>query len=589
METEAPARPFVSCLWPHSLNRVARAPLATKWPGCDANFNLGWPMSRTLFGSVLVCLIFALEPAQAQPNLPLPLPGGAPLVYLRFVGPPNMQVGVYQGTPQGKFYAAPASLGMRPGYRHRVQINNPPGHPGVTLFPTLEIRGTLYLPPKLRAASFPAAVVYTPLEIERVLQGRLLTKVIYLEDPEKAFAVNTTIDSPIELDSGKGQDPVEAALERGRPMVIVRLGSRQLEPAEMAQQTQPGLILAPDQQRLDQPPIPPYLPFTCWPLFDPVLGPWHPQEECLRDGGDRGLKAGFDAEGKLRNLEPADTVAEYKDALGKKQLAVSNEVCICVPRFGIIRAETTLGGYDIQAGLGLTKTTLAEQNVQIKTPSLETDQTMPPLTIGKRERPSIAIGVAEPGRIIHIDVLSGRHQLTESEIIFFTTAPHQLTEVQKLEFRKQIEVAYQLSVHERVEGLVNVEGPAVVGQISETQVKTSLQEVRDFMACCCDKIDIPEKPLQLCKWAEQKEYRIGDVVTFHLRYTNLGGKPITDVAVSDSLTARLEYIPGSARSDRDAVFTLQQNEAGSVVVRWEVGGVLQPGKSGVVTFQARIR
>ncbi len=43
------------------------------------------------------------------------------------------------------------------------------------------------------------------------------------------------------------------------------------------------------------------------------------------------------------------------------------------------------------------------------------------------------------------------------------------------------------------------------------------------------------------------------------------------------------------RSDRDAVFTLQQNEAGSVIVRWEITGTLQPGKSGVVTFQARIR
>src|SRR4051794_18294107 len=87
-------------------------------PGCDANFNLGWPMSRTLFGSVLVCLIFALDPVQAQPTLPALIPGGAPLVYLRFVGPPSMRVGIFQGAPEGKFYAAPASFGMRPGYLH---------------------------------------------------------------------------------------------------------------------------------------------------------------------------------------------------------------------------------------------------------------------------------------------------------------------------------------------------------------------------------------------------------------------------------------------------------------------------------------
>jgi uncharacterized repeat protein (TIGR01451 family) len=125
--------------------------------------------------------------------------------------------------------------------------------------------------------------------------------------------------------------------------------------------------------------------------------------------------------------------------------------------------------------------------------------------------------------------------------------------------------------------------------VNELKTITTLQEVRDFMACCNDKIEVPAKPLQLCKWAEQKEYHIGDIVTFHLKYSNLGGKPITDVAVSDSLTARLEYVPGSAKSDRDAVFTLQQNEAGSAIVRWEVRGVLQPGQSGMVTFQARIR
>ncbi len=519
----------------------------------------------------------------------MPLPGGAPLVYLRFVGPGTMQVGIYQGATAGKFFAAPATFGMRPGYLHRVQISNPPGHPGIELFPTLEVRGTLYLPPKLHAASYPAAVVFTAEEIDRVLHGVLLTKVIYLEDPEKAFAVSTSVDGPVELDAGRGENPLAEAMERGRPMVIVRLGSRQLEPAEMAQQTRPGLILAPNQQRLEQPPMAPYLPFGCWPVIDPIAGPRPPQEECLKDGGDHGLKAGFDNEGKLRGLDPADTVAEYKDAGGQKQLAVSNQVCICVPRFGVIRSETCLAGYETLAGLGAGKIALGQQHLDAKTPSLATEQAMPTVALGKRERPSAVITTQLPGRFVCLEVLTARHQYTETEIAFLTTAPHQLTAEQRAELWKQIEVAYQLSVHETVRGAIGVEGPAVVGRTSETQLKASLQEARDFMACCNEKIEVPEKPLQLCKWAEQKEYRIGDVVIFHLRYSNVGGKPITDVAVSDSLTARLEYVPGSARSDRDAVFTLQQNEAGSVIVRWEITGTLQPGKSGVVTFQARIR
>ena len=78
-------------------------------------------------------------------------------------------------------------------------------------------------------------------------------------------------------------------------------------------------------------------------------------------------------------------------------------------------------------------------------------------------------------------------------------------------------------------------------------------------------------------------------MTFTLRYRNNSGQPIDDLAVTDSLTGRLEYVPGSAKADRNSVFTMQTNEAGSLILRWEVSGRLMPGESGKVTFQARIR
>jgi hypothetical protein len=51
----------------------------------------------------------------------------------------------------------------------------------------------------------------------------------------------------------------------------------------------------------------------------------------------------------------------------------------------------------------------------------------------------------------------------------------------------------------------------------------------------------------------------------------------------------LEYLEGSAEADRDAVFTMQQNEAGSVILRWEISGRLLPGQSGRLKFKARER
>jgi hypothetical protein len=55
------------------------------------------------------------------------------------------------------------------------------------------------------------------------------------------------------------------------------------------------------------------------------------------------------------------------------------------------------------------------------------------------------------------------------------------------------------------------------------------------------------------------------------------------------LSARLEYVPGSAQSDRPSNFTTVENEVGSVIVRWELPGTLLPGQSGVVKFKAKVR
>ena len=81
----------------------------------------------------------------------------------------------------------------------------------------------------------------------------------------------------------------------------------------------------------------------------------------------------------------------------------------------------------------------------------------------------------------------------------------------------------------------------------------------------------------------------GDVVTITIRYANTGVKAISDLVVSDSLSGRLEYIAGSAETDRPGNFTTAANEAGSVVVRWDLPGTLLPGQAGMVRFKAKVR
>lgn len=81
----------------------------------------------------------------------------------------------------------------------------------------------------------------------------------------------------------------------------------------------------------------------------------------------------------------------------------------------------------------------------------------------------------------------------------------------------------------------------------------------------------------------------GDIVTVIIRYANTGARVASQIVLSDSLSGRLEYIPGSAQSDRPANFTLTENEAGSVILRWELPGELLPGQSGTIKFRVKVR
>jgi uncharacterized repeat protein (TIGR01451 family) len=498
---------------------------------------------------------------------------------VRFGGPPGVHVAFSKGRPSLDEKPAPVTVGLRPGYVYRVRLSGFPGRPGLTLFPTLEVVGSLHLPPHQRAADYPAPAVLTEEDVERVLAGSLVTKVIYLEDPEKALAVAAE-DLP-ELSVPPGEDPLAQARESGRPVLLLRVGQRQFTAEEMAREVVAGTVLLPGDKGLSLPHAP--------PAGDPTLGPRRHEEECLHDGGDRGWPAGVDGQGRLGGLDPSDTVAEYRDSCGRPHLAVSNRVCLCVPRFAVVKCELPLAAHDVVLGVSGATKVLAQAQAQLRQPSLLAQQVKEPDALVGRERPSAWVKLVGPQRVVRLDVLQAHEMVMAPALEICLKELHQLTEVQRTEFVKQQKYAAELTGKAGAVSHEVVSGTAVAGCLKGVGVIRAEAEVRDVTVCCNEPPKAPDKPLILYKWVDCQAAKVGDVVTFYLKYSNHGGQPITDVAVSDSLTARLEYVPGSAKSNRDAVFTLQENEAGSMVLRWEVTGKLLPGQSGVVSFQARIR
>jgi len=81
----------------------------------------------------------------------------------------------------------------------------------------------------------------------------------------------------------------------------------------------------------------------------------------------------------------------------------------------------------------------------------------------------------------------------------------------------------------------------------------------------------------------------GEIVEFTLRYDNIGNRVIGNVTLVDNLTTRLEYVPGSAKSDLADSFSAEPNDQGSVVLRWEIQDPLEAGKGGILQFKCKVR
>lgn len=119
---------------------------------------------------------------------------------------------------------APGQAGLLVGRLYRIKISDMPRFPGVELYPSIELLDRLH-PPRGQAAEFPVPVTFNAQEIELALDGRMVTKVVYLEQPQLANPIKVDALVPVDILRPK-DNPLAAADLLGRPMAIVRLGGR---------------------------------------------------------------------------------------------------------------------------------------------------------------------------------------------------------------------------------------------------------------------------------------------------------------------------------------------------------------------------
>lgn len=223
--------------------------------------------------AVLVCLVVG-RPAGGQDrpvhwlNAGAMPPGAIGSLRLHRGGPLNgyfqpVRVRAPQGARialamEGSFTEAEGELlaGMHIGPVYRLKLTEIPNHPGLEIFPTVEVIDRLYPPPGL-ALRFPIPIELTAEELDLAARGSFVTRVIYVEDPQTALPVARPKDGDQPwVEAPKGADPLVEADKRGRAVAILRIGSRMPNAnaeAEFASCAPPAVMYDPDAVCPDQP------------------------------------------------------------------------------------------------------------------------------------------------------------------------------------------------------------------------------------------------------------------------------------------------------------------------------------------------
>ena len=259
----------------------------------------------------LLALLVPLAAAQS-PSRPLSRRGAArraaAVLAARVLAPEGVRVTAYPGprwpARSTRRPRSPSGRGTSTGF----ELTNLPEHPGPQPLPGS--RGPRHARAARRAEvhGLPgAAAVHRRRTSNGCSAARLVTKVVYLEDPEKAVPAAARPDVPIEFPADTEEDAVKAAPDNGRLVAVLRLGDRPA-PAERAPR--------PDGRWHDPAPG----RCTTWPRRRPrrccpgsparsstrSSGRSRPTEECILDGGDRGDRLGIGPDGRLGGLDPTD-------------------------------------------------------------------------------------------------------------------------------------------------------------------------------------------------------------------------------------------------------------------------------------------
>jgi len=502
---------------------------------------------------------------------------------VRFQGPAGVKVEVLGPNPEpvpvGDGHGL-LTVGMKVGTAYRLRLSDLPDRPGAEIYPVIEVVGHLHRPQGIDPGKYPIRVVFGDADFEEVAdRGRLVTQVIYLEDPAQALPISLPKDEIPVVSLNASEEPLRVAAALGRVIAIVRMGGRR----PTAEDNGFGAygVVGPGAGG----PCPfaqgegVRCPVPCGPVCGTPPPPgrsWIPKDEFLCDGGDHGDPARFAGDGGLSGIDPKDAVIRFDDGRRARVLP-TNVVCVYAPRFSEVR--TSVGPNE-----SLTVTSIAASRFVEKEASESGRQGPKRMTQNQgaeaaRNR-SRASGLGSRTR-------AGVHGNLQNAVAY-ENAAHLAGKVtaQRTELAKIREKAAGMKERVKFQGIKTAESAVITG-ITEGAGQTVMSWTpRETVGVETP----PNRPgLAVIKRVSAGEAEAGDTLTYVIQYRNMGNTPIHDVTVVDSLLPRLGYVKGSALGPKGTAFTSDENRAGSTELRWVLPAAVPPGVEGHVSFQAVVR
>jgi uncharacterized repeat protein (TIGR01451 family) len=275
-------------------------------------------------------------------------------------------------------------------------------------------------------------------------------------------------------------------------------------------------------------------------------------------------------------LDQEDTIVHFDTLRGETEWSASNKVCLYAPRFAAVRHVVGMEQSEQANRLALANKAL---------PAVVDEHLSPVTDLNQPQQPNTDLGIKQTQSVMDQNRGLTAETTRHLAAIHFDLLPYEqfdlirrgvLTNADKPRLAQAAKNAVVWTEKQAVQVVLDKKLPL------ESKLNAELGETVMY--------DLAGKPrMRIIKIADRSEAQPGDIVSFTLRFDNVGDQKVGNVTVIDNLTTRLEYVEESQECSHAAVFHAAENEGETAILRWEIKDPLRVGEGGIIRFKCRVR